>query len=209
MNEIELVKPEFVGELKAEIKGLGVIEHNISNAKEYALKQRDYFSKIIYDEEQIRLAKDDRATVNRMSSKIADYRKDIIKAFKKPIEDFETIAKETEKIFKETSEIIDTQVKIFEDRDWLQKKAIIEDFIDDNTFVVWDTRWKNKTYLLEDIFKDITLQVAMYEPVDPFACVELEEVDTFTGEKLLSRTFTGNKSQIDLLIIYAKSIGIN
>ncbi len=203
MNEIiELVKPEFVGEIKANIKGLGVIEHNISNAKEYAIAMRDYFSKVVYDEEQIRLAKEDRATINKLSTKIGDYRKDIVREFKKPIDDFETIAKETEKLFKETAGIIDTQVKAFEEKDWIEKAGQIQEIINIAGLDItpdFNPKWKNKTYDFEEIIKDIRLENVR---------IQEEETDLFTGERIISKTFTGTETQIDLLDKYAKFIGM-
>ena len=43
-EKIELTKPEFKSEIKAELKGITQIEDNINDVKEYALKLSDYYS---------------------------------------------------------------------------------------------------------------------------------------------------------------------
>ncbi len=118
-KEIEVIgkitKPEFIGEIKAEIKGLAEIEHNISEVKEYAHDLNNYYSKIIWSQETLKEAKDEKSNINKFKNSVADFRKNILADFKKPIELFETTAKETEKLLAETYETINLQVKKFED----------------------------------------------------------------------------------------------
>ena len=107
-------KPILKNEIQARISGAAKVEDNILEAKEYALQLKEYYSKLVFTEEQKEDAEQERANINKMVKKIADYRKEIVAEFKKPIELFENTAKETEKILKETSEFVDIQVKKFE-----------------------------------------------------------------------------------------------
>ena len=131
---------------------------------------KEYYSKLIFTEEQISEAEDERASVNKIVKKIADYRKEIVSEFKKPIENFEITAKETEKILKETSEFIDVQVKNYEKKVKDKKKTEIEIIFNKlieekgisnllNLEMLFDERFLNKGYKIEDVEKDLLEKV--------------------------------------------------
>ena len=94
-EKIELTKPEFKSEIKAELKGITQIEDNINDVKEYALKLSDYYSIKEFDEDTLKDAKNERAEVNKFKDKVADFRKEITKKFNEPLEKFTTTAKVT------------------------------------------------------------------------------------------------------------------
>lgn len=146
-------KPILKNEIKAEIKGIAKVEDNISEAKEYALQLKKYYSTLVFTEDQKDDAAKERATINKIVKKIADYRKDIIAEFKKPIETFESTAKETEKILKETSDFVDVQVKNFENKEKETRKEnarkIYETNIDELKDIIsfekiFNDKWLNK-----------------------------------------------------------------
>ena len=159
-------KPILKNEIEAKINGVATVEDNIIEAKEYALNLREYYSKLVFTEEQISEAKEERASINKVVKKIADYRKNIIAEFKKPIELFETTAKETEKILKETADFVDVQVKNYEEREKEEKRKQIETIYNElvgeetisnliNLNMLFDERYLNKTYKIEDVEKDL------------------------------------------------------
>lgn len=163
-------KPILEHEIEAKISGVAKVEDNIVEAKEYALQLKEYYSKLIFTEEQISEAEDERASVNKIVKKIADYRKEIVSEFKKPIENFEITAKETEKILKETSEFIDVQVKNYEKKVKDKKKTEIEIIFNKlieekgisnllNLEMLFDERFLNKGYKIEDVEKDLLEKV--------------------------------------------------
>ena len=146
-------KPILKNEIQARISGAAKVEDNILEAKEYALQLKEYYSKLVFTEEQKEDAEQERANINKMVKKIADYRKEIVAEFKKPIELFENTAKETEKILKETSEFVDIQVKKFENSEKeIRKenaKKIYEEVIEELKDVVpfekiFNQKWLNK-----------------------------------------------------------------
>jgi hypothetical protein len=155
----ELIKPEFEGELKANIKGIKTVEHNINIAKDFAIALKEYALSTDFTEDQVKFATSERAKINKMVLKITQYRKDIITEYKKPIDEFETIAKETEKILKEASSAIDVQVKKFEEKEWLEKQTAITKLIPDDYIIIWDDKWKNKGCTLDTINDEIIQQV--------------------------------------------------
>lgn len=146
-------KPVLRNEIQARITAIGKVEDNILEAKEYALELKDYYSKLVFTEDQKEEAAKERANINKAIKKIGDYRKNIIAEFKKPIEVFETTAKETEKILKETSDFVDMQVKNFENKEKEIRrenaKKIYEDNIEELKDIVpfekiFNEKWLNK-----------------------------------------------------------------
>lgn len=209
-------KPILKNEIKAEIKGLSKVEDNISEAKEYALQLKEYYSTLVFTEEQKDEAAKERANVNKVVKKISDYRKNIIAEFKKPIETFETTAKETEKILKETSDFIDVQVKNFENKEKEIRKEnsrkIYETNIEELKDVIpfekiFDEKWLNKgswkndgtSPLIESEINDIKEKVrnglkAIEELHSEF---ELEVKNTFLQDFSLERAIFKNTQLIE------------
>ena len=157
-------KPVLKNEIKAEIKGISKVEDNITEAKEYALSLKEYYGTLVFNDDQLEEAKDERASINKLVKSIADYRKNIVAEFKKPIEQFETTAKETEKILKETSDFVDVQVKKFENKEKEKKREEIEkiyntqieelkDVISINQ--LFNDKWLNKGTTLQSIEDEI------------------------------------------------------
>jgi hypothetical protein len=127
----ELIKPEFKGEVKAEIKTLGEIEDNIQEVKEYALELKEYYSDIVFTEDAKKDAENQKAEINKQKSKIAEYRKAIIEKYNEPIEKFKTTAMETEKILKEAYDFINNQVKAFDEKELQSIREKIEWYFDE------------------------------------------------------------------------------
>ena len=122
----EITKPEFNGEIKAEIKGLAKIEDNIKEVKKFAEDLNKYYATVVWTEDTLNDAKDEKANVNKFKDKVAEFRKNIIAEYNKPIALFETTAKDTEAILKETYETINIQVKKYEDdtKEKIKKQCI-------------------------------------------------------------------------------------
>jgi len=111
MSNQELIeKPVLDFEVKAEIKSLGKIEDNISEVKERVVQLNEYYKNVVFTEETMKQATEEKAKVNKFKNAVADYRKKIVAEYKKPIEVFESTAKETEKILANTYDTINMQV---------------------------------------------------------------------------------------------------
>mgnify|MGYP003288994761 CR=1 FL=1 len=161
-------KPILKNEIEARINGVATVEDNINDAKEYALQLKEYYSTLIFTDEQIKEAKDERASINKVVKKIADYRKNIVAEFKKPIELFELTAKETEKILKETADFVDAQVKNFENKEKEEKRSQCFEIYKNNigeyeeliTFEkIFNDKWLNKTTKLSEVENEIKILI--------------------------------------------------
>lgn len=146
-------KPVLKNELNCEIISTGEINENINEVKEYALQMKEYYSNLIFSDEQKDIATKERTSLNKMVKRVADYRKNIVSEFKKPIEKFELIAKETEKILQETSDFVGNQIKKFEETEKEERnklaKKIYEENIEELKDIIpyekiFNDKWLNK-----------------------------------------------------------------
>lgn len=130
-NKLELVKPEFSGEIQVKIKSLGEIESNMKEVKGYVENLNNYYKNITFTEETIKEAKEEKAKINKFKSEVANYRKNIVAEYNKPIKIFEDTSKETEKILTETYNTINRQVASYEDIEKQKKEQEIKDYFEE------------------------------------------------------------------------------
>lgn len=130
-NKLELVKPEFSGEIQVKIKSLGEIESNMKEVKGYVENLNNYYKNITFTEETIKEAKVEKAKINKFKSEVANYRKNIVAEYNKPIKIFEDTSKETEKILTETYNTINSQVANYEDIEKQRKEQEIKDYFEE------------------------------------------------------------------------------
>lgn len=130
-NKLELVKPEFSGEIQVKIKSLGEIESNMKEVKGYVENLNNYYKNITFTEETIKEAKEEKAKINKFKSEVANYRKNIVAEYNKPIKIFEDTSKETEKILTETYNTINSQVANYEDIEKQRKEQEIKGYFEE------------------------------------------------------------------------------
>lgn len=132
MSNTELIeRPSLDFEVKAEIKSLGMIEDNISEVKEKVIKLNEYYKNITFTEDTMKQATEEKANVNKFKKAVADYRKNIIAEYKKPIEIFENTAKETEKILADTYNTINEQVEKYKNIQKEQIEKEVKDYFEE------------------------------------------------------------------------------
>ena len=130
-NKLELVKPEFDGEIQVRIKNVGEIESNMKEVKGYVEELNNYYKSVTFTEETLKQAKEEKAKVNKFKTEVADYRKKITAEYNKPIKVFEDTAKETEKLLSETYNTINQQVAGFEEEQKRQKEQEIREYFEE------------------------------------------------------------------------------
>ena len=117
-----------------------------------------------YSEEEIDLAKKDRATLNKLDTAIKGKITEIRKELLDPFTTAESELKELSSMVKEASNCIDEQVKNYETKAQEEKKAQIKaqwdtlqspykDLIDFDS--IFNPRWLNKTYKKKNIEEDL------------------------------------------------------
>lgn len=152
-------------ELKVEeIKSLAPVKFNYEDIKKWVTEKSSEYKSIVYTPETITLAKQDRATLNKVSEAINNEKKRIKNELLKPYVDFENKCKELMAIVDDASKTIDKQVKEFEEKEQNAKKeqikavfdAYIGDYKDLILFdLIFNPRWLNKTYTMKKIEEEI------------------------------------------------------
>lgn len=117
LNELE--RPSLQISLDVDIPNIAPLEHNLGKVEEFANKLANFYDAAIencngvYD---IPMVKAERTKVRKVIKTIEDNRKNIVKAYKEPISDFEETSKRIEKILGSTDEklkeIVDASKKV-------------------------------------------------------------------------------------------------
>lgn len=175
MNEIEVVKPTLKVDLDVELPEITPVKHNLGIIEEYAKQLNEFYGKLVFTNDQYTEAKDERAKVNKLKKTIEDNRKEIVKEYKQPIDDFEATSKRIEKLLESASNTIGASIERFDLEQQAIKterinkiiEAIRGDFILTNkefevqlkqVSIEFDKRWFNKTYKNSDLEQDICIQ---------------------------------------------------
>lgn len=175
MNEIEVVKPTLKVDLDIELPEVLPVKHNLGIIEEYAKQLNEFYGKLVFTNDQYTEAKDERAKVNKLKKTIEDNRKEIVKEFKQPIDDFEATSKRIEKLLESASNTIGASIERFdlEQQEIKTQKinALIEairgDYILNNkefepqlktVTIEFDKRWFNKTFKNSDLEDAINSQ---------------------------------------------------
>ena len=157
-------KPILKNELEVKIEGVQKITDNMNEFKQYALDMKEFYSTLTFNDEQLKEAKTERASVNKIVKKVADYRKEIVNKFNEPLENFVNTAKEVEALLKDASNCIDVQVKKYEEEEKENKKAECENLFNEmigdlselvSFEKVFNNRWLNKTTKMSEVESDI------------------------------------------------------
>lgn len=148
----------------SEIQALEPIKFNYEDLKANLTEKVSTYKNLVYNEENIKDAKADRALLNKLSSAINDEKKRIKNLLLEPYADFETKCKELMAIVDEASNNIDIQVKAFEQKVkdeklkeimgfWIENVGEYNDLIDFD--LVFNQSWLNASYSMNKVKTDI------------------------------------------------------
>lgn len=165
MMELRIVQPT---------KFIEAIEFNFEELKGQLKESLEKYQNLTFTEEQIKLAKTDRATLNKLKEAIETKRKEIKAKCLRPYEEFEIKIKELVKLIDEPINNIDGQIKRVEEEKKNQKIADIIKIFDKcatenniNELItyqrIFNPKWLNVSYRLANIeqeIKDITKNIA-------------------------------------------------
>lgn len=152
-------------ELKvSEVKELPAIIFNYEEIKkELEIKISGYKARI-YTEDTILEAKQDRATLNNLVKAINAQKIAKKNEYMKKYNEFEIKIKDIMAIIEKGSKVIDEQVKVFEEKEKEDKKAVVIELfnaIKTNEFLdfekIFSEKWLNKTTTLKSIEEEILM----------------------------------------------------
>lgn len=146
------------------LKKMEAIKFNYEELKGGLQESLKKYQNLVYTSQNIKEAKDDRATLNALKKSLNDEKIKIKKEFEVPYKDFEDKIKELIELVDKPASEIDKQVKIFEEAEEVKKRESIENIYAENIGSyadliplqqIYDSRWENKTYKETDIKKEI------------------------------------------------------
>lgn len=146
------------------LKKTEAIKFNYEELKGGLQESLKKYQNLVYTSQNIKEAKDDRATLNALKKSLNDEKIKIKKEFEVPYKDFEDKIKELIELVDKPASEIDKQVKIFEEAEKAKKRESIENIYAENIGSyadliplqqIYDSRWENKTYKETDIKKEI------------------------------------------------------
>lgn len=148
---------------------------------EFVTSITEQYNGLTYTEDQMKAAKEDRATLNSMKKAISDRRIEVKNAVMAPYTQFEKEVKEVVSLIEKPMSMIDGQIKEYEERTKAEKKQKLEDFFreisteyDFLTFdKVFEQKYLNTSVSLKKAKEDIQQKVERiatdYRSIDSFA----------------------------------------
>lgn len=140
-----------------------VIQFNFGELKEEITAKAELYKNMVYTEDTIKEAKADKATLNKFIKVLEDKRKDVKKQCLQPYEDFEKQIKELVAIVNEPVQLIDSQVKAYDEKRKAEKLEQIKAIWEESDHPEWlscnmifDNRWLNVTFSLKQVQDAIT-----------------------------------------------------
>ena len=104
-----------------------VIEFNFEDLKKEITERASAYVNLVYTDDQIKDAKNDRAALNKFVKALSDERIKVKKECMKPYEDFEAKIKELDGIVNKAIQNIDSQIKAVEEKEKDEKLAKIKE----------------------------------------------------------------------------------
>lgn len=147
-----------------------VIEFNFEELKAEVQTRAAHYAAMVYTEDQTAAAKKDLAALRKLSKALNDAKIAEKKKCLKPYEDFENKIKELMGIINEPIQLIDTQLKGYEEQKKQEKREAIIAYYDNCNHPDWmrfeqifEERWLNASVKISTIAKEITLKLEAIE----------------------------------------------
>ena len=170
------------------------------------------YTNVVYTEENMKQAKDDRAELNKLIKAIEERRKKVKEIINKPYADFEAELKELLALIQEPVAIIDGQIKGYENQQKEEKKQklmeVWQEAIGELADVlpfdkVFDQRYLNATYALSKASGEIKEKVERFktdlETIDSLdSKYKLNAKDVYIKTLDLSKALAENKRLVEL-----------
>ena len=146
----------------------GVVDFNYEEIKAELKKQMDFYSSLVFTEEQKADAKKDLANLRKLAKAIDTKKKEVKAEYMKPYTDFEIKIKELLQLVNEPINLINQQVAEFDKKQKEEKRAKIQEVynevIGENTFItlesIYKSEWENVSKSLKAIKNEIAARIS-------------------------------------------------
>ena len=163
------------------------IQFNFDEIKAEISEKLQKFENLVYTDEQIKEAKADRSSLNKLKKALQDEKIRRKKEYLKPFEDFENKINEIIKLIDAPVGLIDKQVKEFEEKKKADKRTEIGAYWETTEHPEWmtlarifDERWLNASYSMRQIKDDISGWINRVNS----ELETLEQLDSFSFEAI-------------------------
>lgn len=163
------------------------IQFNFDEIKAEISEKLQKFENLVYTDEQIKEAKADRSSLNKLKKALQDEKVRRKKEYLKPFEDFENKINEIIKLIDAPVGLIDKQVKEFEEKKKADKRTEIGAYWETTEHPEWlvlskifGERWLNATYTMKQIQADINGWINRINS----ELETLEQLDSFSFEAI-------------------------
>lgn len=142
------------------------ITFNYEELKAELMQKADAYASLVYTEDQIKAAKEDRANLNRLKKALNDERLKQEREYMQPFNQFKAQIQEIISIIDKPVAVIDKQVKAFEEQQKEEKMLKIEDFWNScelpaaiHLGQILDQKWLNASVSMKSIQEAITARL--------------------------------------------------
>ena len=175
------------------------ISFNYEELKAELTEKVAFYETLVYTDDQVKDAKADRATLNKLKKTLNDERIRREKEYMQPFNEFKAQVNEIIGIIDKPIAVIDKQVKEFEDQKKANKQNAIEELfatIGFQNFVtlekIWDPKWLNASVSMKSIEEQ--MRARMYQIGDDvFTLSQLPEFG-FEATEVFKETLDINKA---------------
>lgn len=175
------------------------ISFNYEELKAELTEKVAFYETLVYTDDQVKDAKADRATLNKLKKTLNDERIRREKEYMQPFNEFKAQVNEIIGIIDKPIAVIDKQVKEFEDQKKANKQKDIEELfasIGFQSFVtlekIWDPKWLNASVSMKSIEEQ--MRARMYQIGDDvFTLSQLPEFG-FEATEVFKQTLDINKA---------------
>lgn len=143
---------------------LGIIDFNYEEMKQKLSEKMEEYNDIVVTADTRTIAKKDVASLRKIKKALNDRRIEVKKEYMAPYDEFDSKVKELTALIDEPIELINKQVKVFEEKEKQEKKKEIEklysELIGDNEEYlplkkIYNKRWENVSFSIKEIEKEI------------------------------------------------------
>lgn len=138
------------------------INFNFEELKNEITTKSELYKNMVYTDDTIKTAKEDRASLNKFIKALEDKRKEVKKQYLEPYNNFEKQVKELVRIINEPVTLIGEQITEFEEREKAAKREEVERLFNEAGFEpfvkleqIFDPKWLNKSSSLKSITTEL------------------------------------------------------
>ena len=162
-----------MGELQIRVKNeLGNIEFNFEELKEELAITMSAYDGVEFTEDTANKGKKESATLKKIKKALSDRRIEVKKEYMKPCDDFEEKVKELTALIDKPIELIDTQIKVFDEKKRAEKQEKIKELFNEligdleeylPLTKIYNAKWENISTTMKSIQEELESVISSTE----------------------------------------------